>query len=312
MTMRSLTLGATFLMLAALITLSTGGCGSGGSTPSSTLPILFVSDRDEPGNWDIYKLELESGTITRLTTDPAIDNHPSLSHDGTRVVFSTTRYVGNDFDLAIASDVNDIDGTAVRLTDDSLPGGPPRHYPDRHPHFSHDGALVLFSAKNRAVTVTTTEVQSECCVPIITHSLRYFENLCVIRPATGTHVILDPGDGLDPLGPNIWYVPDPAFDDDPVYIGHPSLSEDGTTILFNASVDSAGTVWNVYTVGFNPVTLTIVPDSLKRITMASGATPNPIKLNGGAHFSEDETEIIFSSTLTPAGNSMLFTIPSTA
>ncbi|MCP5069133.1 MAG: hypothetical protein GY946_21435 [bacterium] len=149
-------------------------------------------------------------------------------------------------------------------------------------------------------------------MPIIVHSVRYFENLCVIRPATDTHVILDPGDGLDAAGPNIWYVPDPAFDDDPVYIGHPSLSEDGTTILFNASVDGAGTVWNVYTVGFDPTALTIVPNSLKRITLASGATPNPIKLNGGAHFSEDESEIIFTSTLTPAGNSMLFTIPSTA
>lgn len=39
--------------------------------------IAFMSHRN--GNWDIYKIDLKSDQITRLTSDPALDLNPAWS-----------------------------------------------------------------------------------------------------------------------------------------------------------------------------------------------------------------------------------------
>jgi dipeptidyl aminopeptidase/acylaminoacyl peptidase len=58
--------------------------------------VAFVSDQaDKWNNWDIYLRDIDTGVTTRLTTDPAIDNHPDLSPDGRWVVFSSTRGSGS-------------------------------------------------------------------------------------------------------------------------------------------------------------------------------------------------------------------------
>lgn len=44
--------------------------------------VLFVSDRDEPGNYDIYSLDTETQAVRRLTNDPGIDNHPDKGPNG--------------------------------------------------------------------------------------------------------------------------------------------------------------------------------------------------------------------------------------
>src|SRR4030067_394467 len=51
--------------------------------------ILFVSDRDEPANWDLYKMNIDGSSIERLTASSSIENHPDLSPDGSKVVFSS-------------------------------------------------------------------------------------------------------------------------------------------------------------------------------------------------------------------------------
>ena len=50
-----------------------------------------VSFADDDGNVDVWLSDLARGTLTRLTTDPAIDRDPVWTRDGRRVVFTSLR-----------------------------------------------------------------------------------------------------------------------------------------------------------------------------------------------------------------------------
>ena len=53
--------------------------------------IVFTGRRDEWMGFsagEIYVMELQTGAVTRLTTNPGVDDMPSWSPDGTRIVFS--------------------------------------------------------------------------------------------------------------------------------------------------------------------------------------------------------------------------------
>ena len=83
-----------------------------------------MSNRD--GNWEIYVLRLDEGSVSRLTDNLAYDGAPAWSPDGARIVFESYR----DDNLEIYSVAAD-GGQALRLTDD--PGG------DYGPAWSPDG-----------------------------------------------------------------------------------------------------------------------------------------------------------------------------
>ncbi|GAB4403870.1 MAG: hypothetical protein Kow00123_15320 [Anaerolineales bacterium] len=51
--------------------------------------VVFHSDRD--GNWELYRLDVPGGTLTRLTDDPAIDMAPTRSSDAAWIAFQTNR-----------------------------------------------------------------------------------------------------------------------------------------------------------------------------------------------------------------------------
>jgi TolB protein len=51
----------------------------------------IVFNRAERGNTDIYKIDLASRRLTRLTTGSSIDVSPSFSPDGTQIVFQSDR-----------------------------------------------------------------------------------------------------------------------------------------------------------------------------------------------------------------------------
>jgi len=51
--------------------------------------ILFSSDRD--GNYEIYMMDANGGSVRRLTNDPAIDAEPAWSPDQQRIAFSSNR-----------------------------------------------------------------------------------------------------------------------------------------------------------------------------------------------------------------------------
>jgi len=49
--------------------------------------IVFVSDRDDNGNSDIYSCNADGSNVTRLTNDAGWDGDPAWSPDGTRIAF---------------------------------------------------------------------------------------------------------------------------------------------------------------------------------------------------------------------------------
>ena len=82
-----------------------GGAGGGGAKPATR--IVFASQRDQPGNMDIYSSNPDGTALTRLTVDPALDDYPVLSHDGARIAFVSTRFGGKSVF------VMNVDGTGV-------------------------------------------------------------------------------------------------------------------------------------------------------------------------------------------------------
>jgi len=42
-------------------------------------------------NWDVYRVEVAGGAVTRLTDDPANDGLPAVSPNGQRVAFYSDR-----------------------------------------------------------------------------------------------------------------------------------------------------------------------------------------------------------------------------
>jgi len=75
------------------------------TSQSSSGRIAFVSNRD--GNSEIYVMNVDGTGLTRLTNDPAVDDYPAWSPDGSRIAFTSTRDGHNNIYVMNA------DGTGV-------------------------------------------------------------------------------------------------------------------------------------------------------------------------------------------------------
>jgi len=96
---------------------------------SAMTKIAFASDRD--GNLEIYLMDGDGGSQTRLTEDPGEDFSPAWSPDGTRLAFVSNR----DGNAEIY--VMNADGTGqTRLTNNSAS--------DLRPAWASDGAHIAF------------------------------------------------------------------------------------------------------------------------------------------------------------------------
>jgi serine/threonine protein kinase len=89
--------------------------------------VAYSSDRAETGNIDIFTQRLPSGRAIRITTNVAQDDYPSVSPDGTSVVFRSERNSGGIY-------MSSVDGGQEHLL---VPYG-------RNPQFSPDGSSILF------------------------------------------------------------------------------------------------------------------------------------------------------------------------
>lgn len=295
--------------------------------------MLFVSDRVATGNFDIYAIDVDTKVVTRVTTHPAIDNHPDLyvaPGGAKKIVFSSTRKeakVGDpetnpegDFEIFVAAwdGVNPIDdegpgGSVVQLTSNDLLGGL-NEVPDRHPHFSHDGTKIIHSAKYECVMTEARTVASQCSVPVTVipanpcgqncEGMRIMDAQDLNGDYVGDNQISITSDVLSAANPVVWPLRAPT---EARYVGHPSFSPDDSKIVFSGAVDGEGRNWEVYVADWNGTAVS----NLRRVTLGSAypPNPNPIKMTGGAHFSEDGTEIMFTSTRTLLGNSQLFKVP---
>ncbi|MDQ4133496.1 MAG: hypothetical protein M3179_09880, partial [Actinomycetota bacterium] len=101
-----------------------------GAFPGRNGPILCASNRD--GNQEIYAFYEDGSPPRRLTFDPANDFEATLSPDGTRIAFTSTR-AGGDQEIFIMYQ----DGSGVRRLTFS-PGE------DRPGTFSPDGTRIAF------------------------------------------------------------------------------------------------------------------------------------------------------------------------
>jgi hypothetical protein len=94
-------------------------------------PIAFESNRD--GNPEIYSVQTNNYSITRLTIDAGVDTQPAYSPDNNRIAFTTNRDGNNEIYLMNA------DGTAVtRLTNNTAD--------DQYPTWSPDGQWIAFTS----------------------------------------------------------------------------------------------------------------------------------------------------------------------
>ncbi len=112
--------------VAVLIGLVAVACSTT-STPTTQLKdsvgqIAFVSNRD--GNFEVYVMDTDGSNQTRLTNNPAIDEGPAWSPDGTKIAFRSDR--DGNFEVYVM----DTDGSnQTRLTNnpafDSFPAWSP-------------------------------------------------------------------------------------------------------------------------------------------------------------------------------------------
>jgi Tol biopolymer transport system component len=91
--------------------------------------IAFHSDRD--GSLEIYVMNADGSTVSRLTNDPAVDVFPAWSHDGDKIAFTSDRDGYPDIFIV------DADGTNLtKLTNTTSS--------DALPAWSPDGSQIVF------------------------------------------------------------------------------------------------------------------------------------------------------------------------
>ena len=156
--------------------------------------IAFQSQR--AGNWDIYTMNPDGSDVVRLTTDPAADERPGWSPDGTKIVFSSKRSGNGDIY------VMDADGGNVRrLTTHAAE--------DYAGQWSADGARIVFRSSrdgNKEVYVMNADGSGQT-------------NL-------SRHPANDTGPVWSPLGNQIAFASDRAGSDD-VYL----MNTDGSGLV---------------------------------------------------------------------------------
>ena len=95
---------------------------TGSEDTPAELTLAFVSERD--GNAEIYAIDVNGGTPVRLTNDPARDEQPAWSPDGSRIAFRSTRH-GNGEIFAMNADGSGPTNLTNNLAIDSDPAWSP-------------------------------------------------------------------------------------------------------------------------------------------------------------------------------------------
>ena len=199
------------------------------------LSIAFASRRDD-NVFDIYRLEVETGAVTRLTNQGA-NTRPAWSPDGARIAFVSDRFGDKDIMVMNADGSRQIQLTVDVQADDQ-------------PTWSPDGGAIAFVSDvsgSRSIYVidstagseilTLTEDESEDFQPSwlnnSTYSLLLFtstrggnQDIYVIDPASGERLR--------------------QMTSDSTAERQPSWSDDGAVIIFVSDRDNEGER-NIYT-----------------------------------------------------------------
>jgi TolB protein len=106
------------LLLLVATALVVGACSGGDSVGQ----IAFTSERD--GNFEVYAIDTDGSNLTQLTENPAEDDVPAWSPDGTKITFYSDR--DGNFEVYVM----DADGSnQTRLTDNPAADAVPEWSP---------------------------------------------------------------------------------------------------------------------------------------------------------------------------------------
>jgi Tol biopolymer transport system component len=113
--------------------------------------IAYVG-RDGAGNLDIYVVNRDGTNVRRLTNDATVDDQPSWSPDGTKLVFRSMRAGQSDIWIMNA------DGSGqVNLTESLIGIGLPV---DEQPTFTADGSRIVFTHSDQSMNPTDASLFS--------------------------------------------------------------------------------------------------------------------------------------------------------
>jgi len=95
---------------------------------------------EEDVNYEIYVIQLQTGAIARLTTDPSRDTDPAWSPDGSRIAFSSDRSGQSEVWIMNADGSTQMQLTRQHFEDDKTGRG------NSGPAWSPDGTIIAFSS----------------------------------------------------------------------------------------------------------------------------------------------------------------------
>ncbi len=226
-------------------------------------PIVFISNRAAPGNYEIYSMSIGGDDVVRLTNNGYTEYGPRWSPDGQRIVFSSWR------SERLGLYIMEADGSNER------PVGQ-QQGSDGNPSWSPNGLMLCFDSDRngcRAIyTMMTDGTQLRQLTPDTVDSycpdwspdgseIAFVSN----RPGGGYAVCI-----MDVYGGSFREVADG---------GEPAWSPDGSRIAFQRN--HGGYNWEIYVVDADGA-------NLRRLT--SNSTND-----GGPRWSPDGTKIIFFS-----------------
>src|SRR6266511_3929539 len=202
---RARMLGYTVAALVASVVAAAAGAAHA-AFPGEPGRIAFMSDRG--GNWDIYTVKQNGKDVVQLTGDPAADQFPSWSADGSQIAFTSTR----DGNAEIY--VMNADGSGqTRLTFDTSF--------DENPVFSPDGSGIAFASTRDAPTACPGDRLPLACLP--------YTEIYVMNADGSNLVRLTTNSALDRM---------PMFSPDGSKIAFTS-NRDGTTEIYVMNTDGS-------------------------------------------------------------------------
>ncbi len=251
--------------------------------------LLFDSNRDPQGNYEIYRLDL--GVVTQLTNDPTYDSYwPQMSPDGTKIVFVRAPAGTHDTDTTVNSIwTMDRDGTnLVNILPDNVDSwtvmGHPMWAPDGSKIVLFGGFFDLYTCNpdgsGRTLITTGHVVTDPAYTPDGTKILYIangggFGNIFYVPAGGGTPVAVT-------TGSNVYYDPvaDPATSGVVAFLEHSSGNPTGD--------------WNIKTININGTGLATV--------IADG------NINSRPMWAPDSTWLYFHRAPTAPGESGAFSL----
>ncbi len=266
--------GASAVLILLLVFLAVHGVGAQTDPAGRRGKIAFVANLD--GQWDLFLMKAEGGHPLRLTDTPIDEEAPSLSPDGTKLVYATS-----DGQLWI------MEPATRRAEGLPLPTG---HY--YHPRWTPDGKAIVFAAyefspgredadlwifdfdtKNHRPLLVQTGVQD---YPSLSHRgdrLLYTSSVTTSLFGFGSELLQQLWVSVFPEGRVKQLLLTNSRDTQPRW------SPDGRLIAFSSDMKGTPHIWTVSADG----------GKLRRITSGVGADSSPA-------WSPDGKEIVFVST----------------